>query len=64
MAAIDTFDWFVETAFSSLDEEAKRFIQGERMYLLGLRSEDERQRYVNEFMREMKEQPSRTLKVK
>jgi hypothetical protein len=53
MAAIDTFDWFVETAFSSLDEEMKQFIRNERALLLALRSEDERQRFVEEFIKDV-----------
>ena len=55
MAAIDTFDWFVNMTRSSTDEEKRKFIDEQRKYLLDLRSEDERQRFVEAFMKDIKE---------
>lgn len=51
MAAIDTFDWYIQPFLSSADEETKKFLMEERKYLLNLRSEDERQRFVEELIR-------------
>ncbi|MFQ5798681.1 MAG: hypothetical protein ACE5H0_08315 [Bacteroidota bacterium] len=53
MSAMDTFDWFVSTALKNPDEELKKFIDSQRQYLLTLREEDEKQRFVQEFMHEV-----------
>ena len=55
MAAIDTFDWFISTGLSKPDDETKRLIDEQRAYLLSLRNEDERQRSVDEWIREIRE---------
>jgi hypothetical protein len=54
MAALDTFDWFVQASLTSSEEQMQGFIQEQRTYLRGLRSEDERQRFVEEFMKDIK----------
>lgn len=53
MSAMDTFDWFVSTALKNPDEELKKFIHSQRQYLLTLREEDEKQRFVQEFMHDV-----------
>ena len=55
MAAIDTFDWFISTGLSKPDDETKKMIDEQRAYLFNLRNEDERQRSVDEWIREMRE---------
>jgi hypothetical protein len=46
MAAIDAFEWFVSTAIREPTPEIRQEIRNQREYLLSLRSEDERQRFV------------------
>ncbi len=53
MSALNTFDWFVSTAVKLPDEDLKRFIESQRQYLLTLREEDEKQRFVQDFMHEV-----------
>jgi hypothetical protein len=55
MSAIDTFDWYNARAWEKLDEKTKDFIVGRRRLLVDLRSEDERKRFVFEYMREVYE---------
>ena len=52
MAAVDAFDWFVETLGTHSDPALRRLVKDQREYLLTLRSEDERQRYVEEALAE------------
>lgn len=54
MAAIDTFDWLVSTGLKNPDDELTKFVVAQRTYLLTLRNEDERQRFVNELMLEFR----------
>jgi hypothetical protein len=54
MAAIDTFQWLINDLFHHPDSEEKKMIEGRREYLFSLRSEDERQRFVDELIRELK----------
>lgn len=53
MSALDTFDWFVSTAVKNPNDDLKKFIDSQRQYLLNLREEDEKQRFVQEFIREV-----------
>ncbi len=53
MAAIDTFDWYTQKVWNVLDERARDFIKKQRRYLVGLRSEDEKKRFVFEYIREV-----------
>jgi hypothetical protein len=52
MAAIDTFQWLINDVFQNPNAQEKDLIEGKREYLFSLRSEDERQRYVGELLRE------------
>ena len=54
MAAADTFDWFVASLGTNADESIRKFIRESRAYLLTLRSEDERQRLVEQVMTEIR----------
>jgi hypothetical protein len=53
MAATDTFDWLIR----SIDHpapELRRYLADQRSCLFSLRSEDERQRFVEQMMRDLK----------
>jgi len=54
MSAIDTFEWFVTTQLPVADPGIGDFITGQRQYLYTIRSEDERQRFVEWAMSEMR----------
>jgi len=54
MSAFDTFEWYVTTTIHHPTPETVRAIRSHREYLLTLRSEDERQRYVDEVIEEMR----------
>jgi hypothetical protein len=53
MSAIDTFDWYNAPAWEKLDEETKDLIMRRKRVLMDLRSEDERRRFVIEYIREV-----------
>ena len=53
MAALDAYDWFVGTLGKYSSPVLLRLIKEQREYLLTLRSEDERQRYVDEALAEL-----------
>jgi hypothetical protein len=46
MSARDTFEWFVTTQAGGMAPDLAAFIREQRQYLFTLRSEDERQRFV------------------
>lgn len=54
MAAADAFDWFVSSLGASRDETLGMYIRESRSYLLTLRSEDERQRFVEQVIAEIR----------
>ncbi len=56
MAAIDTFDWFVERFYPAPDEETAGFIRGERQYILSIRNENERLRYIETLMQQVRDE--------
>jgi len=53
MAAIDTFDWYTARVWNDLDEETREYVRRQRRYLLGLKCEDERKRFVLRYIREI-----------
>jgi hypothetical protein len=55
MAAIETLNWIVSQIWHEPDTETQRFILAQRIALLDIRSEDERMRFVAEFVDRMKE---------
>lgn len=54
MAAVDTFDWYVRT-LKDVDAKTLQFIRDQRGVLYSLRSEDERQRFVEELIEELRQ---------
>lgn len=55
MAAIDTFGWFIDKFYPTPDEETRRFLDGERIYMLSMRNEDERLRYIESLMHQVRD---------
>ncbi len=53
MAARDTFEWFVAGVAKECPPELQEYIKNLRMYLITLRSEDERQRFVDDAIQEL-----------
>lgn len=60
MAAITTFDWFKKQVWDQLSEEARRGLDEQRDYLLTIRNENERRRFIEDLMKDVK----RSLKRK
>lgn len=52
MSAADTFEWFVSTQLPAKSPPVEAFIREQRQHFFTLRSEDERQRFVEWMMRE------------
>ncbi len=57
MSAMETFQWLIEDVFKHPDEPARKMIEERRDYFFTLRSEDERQRFVDELVQEFKTKP-------
>ena len=55
MAAIDTFDWFSEKFYPTPDDETRRFLREERTYILAIKNENERLRYIDTLIRQVRE---------
>jgi len=55
MAAIDTFDWFAKKFYTTPDEETKLFLENERRYILSIRNENERLRYIDTLMHQVRD---------
>jgi len=53
MAATDAFEWYVTSSLRDAPSEIQKYVNEQRAQLLTLRSEDERQRFVEEFIAEM-----------
>jgi hypothetical protein len=55
MAALDTFEWYVSELRSEISPELEQYIRSQREYIFTLRSEDERQRFVDEVVQELRQ---------
>jgi len=55
MAAVDTYEWYVSTSIKNRTPDLLRLIGEQRVYLFSLRSEDERQRFVDTAMEEIRQ---------
>ena len=60
MAAIDTFDWFADKFYRMPDETTKQFLEKERNYILSMRNENERLRYIETLMHQVRDQQKAT----
>ncbi|HLB00760.1 MAG TPA: hypothetical protein VJO14_05190 [Bacteroidota bacterium] len=54
MSASDAFEWFTSTQLPANSQAVGEFIAGQRQYLYTIRSEDERQRFVEWVMGELR----------
>lgn len=61
MPAIDTFEWFVHQFYPQPDPATLDLIRREREYLLDIRNENERLRYVDELLRRVRESRKPTV---
>ena len=50
MAATDAFEWYVASSLRDASPEIQKYVGEQRARLLTLRSEDERQRFVEGFI--------------
>ncbi len=55
MAAIDTFVWFTEKFYPTPDEHTKQILREERNYILSIRNENERLRYIETLMHQVRD---------
>ena len=55
MAALETFEWIVEQFLSNSDAETRKLVNSQRDYLLTIRSEDERQRYLEVLVNQIRD---------
>lgn len=52
MPAIETFDWLKNELWPQASNELQEYLERQRSYLLTIRNENERRRFVEEVMRE------------
>jgi hypothetical protein len=55
MAALDTFEWLQNQFWPNPDADAKKFIHEQREYLMNIRNENERVRYVETLLTHVRE---------
>ena len=55
MAALETFEWIVAQSLLNPDSETRELVNSQRKYLLTMRSEDERQRYLEVLVSHMRD---------
>lgn len=55
MAAVDTFEWFVHQFYPDPDPATVEFLRREREYLLEIRNENERLRYIDNMIVRLRE---------
>ncbi len=55
MPALETYDWYLQQVWPQLDEEVRKYLKTQRRYLLTLRNEDERRRFVENVIKQVKE---------
>jgi len=60
MPALETFEWFKKQIWDQLSEDSRRGLDEQRDYLLAIRNENERRRFIEELMKDVK----RSLKRK
>ncbi|MEP0821917.1 MAG: hypothetical protein HRF44_03630 [Ignavibacterium sp.] len=52
MSALETFDWLSREVQSRATEAVQKYLREQRAYLLNIRNENERRRFVEEVMLE------------
>lgn len=54
MPAIETFDWFKKQVWDQLTDDARRSLDEQRDYMLTIRNENERRRFIDDLIKEVK----------
>ena len=54
MPALETFDWFKKEIWPTITEETQTFLKSQRDYLLTIRNENERRRFIDELIIQLK----------
>ena len=54
MSAIDTFDWFKKQVWDQLTDDARQSLEQRREYMLTIRNENERRRFIDELIKDVK----------
>ena len=63
MASIETFDWVMSDMFPEPTPEIREYLKAQREYMLTLRSEDERQRFVEALREELRDRQKAPSKL-
>lgn len=50
MPALETFDWFARETQPRAPESVRKYLEEQRSYLLNIRNENERRRFVEEVI--------------
>lgn len=54
MPAIETFDWLKKELWPTAQNDLRLFLEEKRKYLLNIRNENERRRFVDEILLEVR----------
>lgn len=54
MPAIETFDWLRKELWPAAQKDLRLFLEEKRKYLLNIRNENERRRFVDEVLSEVR----------
>ncbi len=54
MPAIETFDWFKKQVWDQVDESTRALLDDQRGYLLEIRNENERLRFIEDVMKSVR----------
>jgi len=55
MAARETFEWLIGQFWPNPDGRAKKFVHEQREYFLNIRNENERERFVQDLLIQLRE---------
>ena len=55
MPAIETFEWFKKQVWDQLGEDARRTLDEQKDYLFSIRNENERRRFIEDLMKNVKQ---------
>lgn len=54
MPALETFDWLRNELWPHAQNDLRRYLEEKRKYLLNIRNENERRRFIEEIMTEVR----------
>jgi hypothetical protein len=61
MAARDTFEWLVSQFWPKPSPEEAKFIHQQRRSLMNIRNENERERFIQDFLAQLRESKKRRM---